>query len=316
MNLRSVFAALHAALLCILLAASPAGSGSMTLLWAGKAAGGGGGCSQATTLLARYTAAGGALTGTEATAMTTMVCGLVTDGLITGTMSGANSGAAACGALFDAFYIYAVNNTTNAALNLCGTSYTLTINGAPAFSANVGWTGIDSSATVFLDTGYTPFSATTPNMTLNSAHVSCWILSSVAMNGPCVGIRTGSDDLNIYPAFLSGGNVTIARVNESNANGGFTVSGSPKGFYIANRSGTSASQIYQNGVLATSPNTTSTALPSNSTTIYGLGYDSGGAQGSGYQQSAMTIGASLSGPQAAALNSRICTYLTAVNGAC
>ena len=69
--------------------------------------GGGGGCSAATTFLARTSG----LSGTETTAYTTMICGMITDG----TWS-----------LFDGLYVFATNTKTTAKLNLVSTSYGLT----------------------------------------------------------------------------------------------------------------------------------------------------------------------------------------------
>jgi hypothetical protein len=54
---------------------------------------GGAGCTAATNFLARTSG----LSGTETTAYTTMICGLVTDGIITGNLSGATS----CGSILD-----------------------------------------------------------------------------------------------------------------------------------------------------------------------------------------------------------------------
>src|SRR5229473_5562637 len=59
----------------------------------------GGGCSQATTFLARTSG----LSGTETTAYTNLICGLVTDGVYPS---------------LDALYIFATNTTTTANLNL------------------------------------------------------------------------------------------------------------------------------------------------------------------------------------------------------
>jgi hypothetical protein len=74
--------------------------------------GGGGGCSQATNFLARVSSASLTIDGTHTTAYTNLICGLVTDGIITGSMSGSGSGASACGAgSFDGLYIFATDTT-------------------------------------------------------------------------------------------------------------------------------------------------------------------------------------------------------------
>src|SRR5450432_1150166 len=58
---------------------------------------------QATNFLARTSG----LNATETYAYCVMINGLVSDGIITGTMNGANSGSGACGSLLDALYILA-----------------------------------------------------------------------------------------------------------------------------------------------------------------------------------------------------------------
>lgn len=105
--------------------------------WLPLATSAGGGCSQATTFLARTSG----LSGTETTVYTNLICGLVTDGIITGTMAGSGSGASACGSIFDAFYLLATNTTTTASLNLCSTSFSLTSTGGLTFTADQGYTG-------------------------------------------------------------------------------------------------------------------------------------------------------------------------------
>ena len=79
-----------------------------------------GGCAQATTFIARTS---GGMSTTEKTAMTTMICGLVTDGIITGNMNGAGpTGTSACGTgagTLDALWIFATDVRADGHLNLC-----------------------------------------------------------------------------------------------------------------------------------------------------------------------------------------------------
>src|SRR5712664_2840319 len=91
-----------------------------------------GGCSQATTFIARTSG----LSGTETTAYTNLICGLVTDGVYS---------------TLDALYIFATNTTTTANLNLISTNFGLTGATPPTFSADHGYTG--NGTTQFLDTG-------------------------------------------------------------------------------------------------------------------------------------------------------------------
>jgi hypothetical protein len=111
-------------------------------------------CSQATTFLARTSG----LSGTESTAYTNMICGMVADG----TWS-----------KFDALYIFATNTTTTANLNLVSTSYGITnVSTTPTFTADVGYT--TSGGTVQLNTNYNP-NTNGVQFTLNSASLGVYI---------------------------------------------------------------------------------------------------------------------------------------------
>lgn len=105
----------------------------------------GGTCAQATTFLSRTSG----LSGGAQTAYTTYICGLVTDGVITsGASMGPSGGTPYCGTKLDALWVMATSDSTTARLDICGhTAYTLAPNGAPNFTANQGYVGIDGAAT-------------------------------------------------------------------------------------------------------------------------------------------------------------------------
>ena len=88
-------------------------------------------CSQATAYLARTT---GGNEGGNAVNITALICGLVTDGLITGTLTGR----AIAVQKLDALYILAQQNAADALLNLCGTSYSLIPANSPTFTTYRG----------------------------------------------------------------------------------------------------------------------------------------------------------------------------------
>jgi hypothetical protein len=144
---------------------------------------------QATTFLARTSG----LSAVETGAYCTLINGLVSDGIITGTMSGANSGAAACGSTLDALYILATNSIATAGLNLCGTSYGLLSNGTITFTADHGYAG--NGTTGFLNTQFVPQSATTPNYTPTSASIGAYDRTSsttVSSTATIIGISNGN----------------------------------------------------------------------------------------------------------------------------
>jgi hypothetical protein len=106
-----------------------------------SASAGGGGCSQATTY-------NGMLDGSQnSSAITTLICGMVTDGVF---------------AKLDVLYVFAVNSSANSLVNAVNPgTFNGTANGnvstgcagaTACFSANNGWSGVDASTTIYIDT--------------------------------------------------------------------------------------------------------------------------------------------------------------------
>ncbi len=266
------------------------------------------GCSQATTFLARTS-----LTGSDVTNYTTLICGLVTDNIITGTLAGT----AGCGSKLDVLYVFATADSTNALLNICGTNFSAVLNGAPAFSAYNGFTGVDASSTVFIDS---QFNASTAggNYTQNSAHVSTWNNTNVISSsggGFVAGMTNSSFNNNntqLVPRHSEGN--AFFRINDDGSSAGVANADS-RGHFLDNRTDSTHNQGYIDASNVLSPNTTSVALPN--TTMYFLGIHQatvGSTNGSGLQVSAATIGAGLSSTDVTNLCHRINVYMTTVNG--
>ena len=78
------------------------------------------------------------LDATHTNAYTALINGLVTDGIWD---------------KLDVFHIYATQDSTTAKLNLVSSSFTATANGSPTFTADRGFTGVNGSSTVYIDTG-------------------------------------------------------------------------------------------------------------------------------------------------------------------
>src|SRR5260370_13754601 len=53
---------------------------------------------------------------------------------------------------FDVLYLFATQNSATAILNLVSSSFAATLNGSPTFTTDRGFTGVDGSTTVFLNT--------------------------------------------------------------------------------------------------------------------------------------------------------------------
>lgn len=249
-----------------------------------------GGCAAATNFLARTS-------GANISVFTTFICGLVTDGLITGTLAGA----AGCGTLFDGIYIWTTNSTANALLNLCGTNFGLTSNGTMTFTANQGYVSGGSNTVDFLDTGAN-LSSFGGKFTQNSGHISVWDkLIGFSTAQQIAGDKSGGTN-EILVNF--GGNAFF-RLNNA---GGINVSnGGVSGLYLANRSAVSADQGYINGASVATGTDTSTA-PTDVLTFPGYNAPSiDPLRGA-------TFGASLNSTQVGNLYSRWSTLVTAIAG--
>lgn len=267
----------------------------------GSSGGGGGPCSQATTFVARTT-----LSVPEAAAITTMICGMVSDG------TGCSSWGA--GGTLDALYILAVNTTTNASLNLCSTSFTLTTHGTPtAFTPNVGYNG--DASTFYLDTGYVPSTAG-GNYQQNSATLAVYVPGN--RTAPQIGVEIGASNgaISAYAYFqpLASGNLLGAELNS----GTFpTIANTDViGAWVVSRTGSAGFSIYKNDNLTPFVTFTdaSAGLPNASIIIFGFQDSSTGVTDlSADLISAAFFGGGQTAAHAIALNNRINTYISTIN---
>lgn len=117
-------------------------------------------CSQSSTFLA---AAAGVILTADKTNYDTLICGLVSDGVWT----------------FDALYIWAAPDQTTALINLANPgTFNGTTNGTVSFAAYQGFTG--DGSTFYINSGFNPSTAVSPNFVQNSATVGVYILTSRA----------------------------------------------------------------------------------------------------------------------------------------
>ena len=201
-------------------------------------------------------------------------------------------------AKLDAFYVLAQQNSTDAVLNLIGSSYALS-NSGPAFTSYVGYTFPSSS---FFSTGFDASSAVSPNFTRNSASFGIWLNNGVAEVSPEIGNNIAGTGSLIYSRFTD--NNFYARVNDSTAGG--VVSPGTKGLFVGDRASSTTVVPYWNGVSQGSVSSTS-----------GVVSDSFFEIGSWQQQmtdtaAAAFIGGSLGAAGQLALYNPLRTYMTAV----
>lgn len=276
--------------LCLATLAPARPAGVLILAGAGSAPSG---CSQATAFLARTSG----LSGTETTAYTNMICGMVTDGTW---------------GLFDALYIFATNTTTTANLNLISTSFGITtVGGTPTFSADQGYTTAGANA---LNTNFIPSSSGT-NYTLNSSSLGVYILTNDTLSNSRVDMG-GSDGTNQADFASNFAHVAFANVNDA-SNGTQPATTTSQGFWAATRtaaSGAGAKNIYQNSSATSigASSTASSSLPAFSMYIGARNVSGSQSFNSSRQYSAAFIAAGLTGAQFVLVSNRINAYMTAL----
>jgi hypothetical protein len=203
-------------------------------------------------------------------------------------------------AKLDALYILATKDTSNAILNLVSTSYTLTPNGSPTFTVDVGYTGVDSSSTVYLDTNMNPITAGGLH-TATSAHLATWTPTDFNTGGGLISIGSRVTALtDIVPRYSNGnsfGRLFGAQIT-------VTLSDSV-GMYVLNGDATNVN-FYKNGSLIGGPVSTG-GSPNNATYwVLGRNPDAGGI---GAPVSMASIGGNLTATNVANFYTRMNTYM-------
>lgn len=246
------------------------------------------------------------LDATHTAAYKALLNGLTTDGLF--NSDGTSS-------IFDALYIIATQDEATAVLNLVSTSFGITKNGTPNFTADTGYLGTDSaSPSNFLDTGFNPSTASSPKYTQNSAHLSAWSLTNATPTngGAIIGLNAADTVIqsNIFPRF-SDGNL-YGRIDDVSASSGSAVADS-LGHFAVVRTDSTHSQTYKEGSLVANPNAVSAVIQNGN--IYVLAINrigTGAINGGGYRIAASSIGAALTATQVSNFRDRVRTYLTSV----
>lgn len=256
--------------------------------------GGGGSCSASTAFLARTSG----LSGTETTAVDTMICGMVTDGTFS---------------LLDVLYIFATNNTTTACLNLISASFTCTSSGGLTFTADHGYTGDGTNA---LLSGFTPSTAA-GNYAQNSASIGVYVQTSRTTAAPYAEIGTtnalGTAAVDLIPWYT--GNLFFSEMNANSTS--ISTSTNVQGMWITSRtaaSGAGAVSVRRNQTAFTSFATASVANPNQQFRVLSTGAGSGDAIlfPTQDQLSSAFMGGGLTSGNSDLVASRINAYMTAL----
>lgn len=222
----------------------------------------------------------------------------------------------------DSLRVYAAENQVSALTNMVPAIVTgsglAVVFGSPTFSTDRGYTGIDQSASDFIDSKWDP-ATNGKNYQINSAHFSVWCTTDNAstVNGGCMfgaADNGGNVIIGLYNTFGGDGNI-YGRINDNVAGGAQGIPTTRKGHWVVNRDSSTTSQIYQNATLFSSPNQAAFTAYPNALDLYALACDETGSSafsGSPNQIAAATIGASLSSSDVQKLYNRLRSYMTAV----
>jgi|SRR5215472_3303457 len=255
----------------------------MPLLGVGtKGAGFTASCSQSANFIARET------TPTNNVIIDAFICGGVSDGWW---------------AKMDVVQIYQADNTTNALLNAVGNFSNGIANGAPTFSAGVGYLAASNNAQ-FIDTNFNPTTATcggSCNFTQNSKHISVCVPSITTIVG---GILIGEFDGTNFIQILNNGSA----VNFYDDNGTAPASDNASigaAFFMGTRTSSSAIRLDINGTQVATATPTSVALPNQ--TLYVMNRNGSGGSFGTATFALATLGGALTGTDSTNLRNRVHT---------
>ncbi len=248
--------------------------------------GGGSGCSQATQFLNRVS-----VDSTHQAAYTTMICGLVTDGVWS---------------QLDLLYLLATQNSSAALTNLVNSTFSVSAVGSPSFTADVGYA--TSTAANYLNFGWAGTNG--PNWAQTSASFGGWSGGGGQGCGAFLGTNDSTGDIDVDDFCDSTPTTTLAVINQEVWDSKATSAGetSSLGFWAVSRTG-STSQLYYDGAAT---GTANTITYSDAPTSADFVTDPGGntdTQGI----AVMYAGGYLTSTQETDLYNRIHTFLNAIN---
>jgi hypothetical protein len=215
-------------------------------------------------------------------------------------------------AKLDRLWLLAAENTPAALTDLVGLTLAVA-NGSPAFAVDDGYTGVDASSTVYLDTGFNA-SAAGGLFSLNSAHYSVWGVTnaqSSASGGAAIGHLVGGNEGYIYPYYSDGNSHFAVNDGTHDSSSGATI-GSSQGHWIVSRTASNAKSGYRNGSNVYGPVSTPTSAASLSNMNTTILMQGGTGAGSAVQYAMASIGGGLDSTDASNLYSRLRTYMTAI----
>ena len=203
-------------------------------------------------------------------------------------------------AKLDMLQVYAAHDSQAARVDWKLPSRVATMVNSPTFTTDRGFNG--DGATSYVDSGFNLLGAT--NFTQNSACAGGWRRTSTGSTNAWLSPINGSRTQLSVQASQTGHRITTNAAVDN-------ITRSPTaGFYVANRSATSATQLYLNGSSIGTGTTTSASILSGN---LGIGFT--GSVYSADQIACILAGTSLTADEHTSLYNLINAYMTAVGAA-
>jgi hypothetical protein len=207
----------------------------------------------------------------------------------------------------DALYVLAAPDEATSLVNLKQSSYALTKNGTPTFTADDGFKGTTDSTTQYLSTGFTPSTAG-GSFAQNSAHLMVWSNESAQVTSAAIGVSVAGSRSVLAPRWSDNNCYYAANCATTPS----ATSTDAAGCWIANRSASNAMEIYKDGSSIGTSSAASTALQNQQIYVIAERNPSNVADGYGNQVSAAGYGGSLSAGEVTTYHSALATYRTGV----
>jgi hypothetical protein len=158
--------------------------------------------------------------------------------VITGNLSGA----AGCGSYLNGLYILAQQNASDAVLNLCGTSFTV----SPSTATFTSYKGYSSFPTNGIDTGFNPSSSSGSLFTDANASMGAW-----AYNAPGGGTASelgtgGGTGASVILMDYVGSQYYCAISYLSSSSSSYTTPPDAVGLYSCDKSSSVGTNVYYN----------------------------------------------------------------------
>jgi hypothetical protein len=203
----------------------------------------------------------------------------------------------------DALHVLAAHDAQAARQNWVADAYNLTAVAAPTFTTDRGYQGDGSSS--YLDTGFNPTTAVTPQFVQNSGHLSVWSRTS----GAAAPVDMGNGNSIILTRQTTTDNFA-RRVNASSSDGTVVADGS--GHFLVSRPNSTSSTGYRNAATQGSGSVASAAPDNAAFRVLGR---STTVSFSSRQIAMSSIGASLTSGEVTGFYNALNTYMQAVGAA-